>query len=86
MAKKYRGPPATIAGLRTNGVTGARVRCTREGCHRLTIVAFDAMGLSEAMPFPLIATAKRWVCSGCGGRAVEVMPDWPDPRAGPRRW
>ena len=86
MYKQYRGPPATIASLQANGVKGVEIRCASLGCYQRKVVSFDALSLPDTTPFPSIATAKPWVCSVCGGRAVRLMPDWPDPRAGPRLW
>ncbi len=70
----------TIAYLRSQGVTGARVSCRNVERGRSVTVPFDRMGLPDDTPFPQIARARKWVCQKCKGRQVSVMPDWRDPR------
>ncbi len=74
-------PPPTIAYLRGQGVTGARVTCRNAACGRSVTVPFDKMGLPDDTPFPQIARLRKWVCQKCKGRQVSVMPEWRDPRA-----
>jgi len=38
--------------------------------------SFDALGLADDVPFPSITRCRRFVSTQCGGRAVNVMPDW----------
>ncbi len=63
-------PPPTIAYLRGQGVTGARVSCRNVDCGRSVTVPFDNMGLPEGTPFPQIARLRKWVCQSCKGRQV----------------
>jgi hypothetical protein len=68
------GHPPTIAHLKSQGLTGARVFCTK--CHRMREVTWQLFGLADKTPFPDIALHKRFVCSGCGSRAFTITPDW----------
>ena len=71
------GPPPTIGYLREQGVTSVYVSCSAVNCQRGSVTTFDAIRLSNDTPFPSIATRKRWVCSHCGSRKANVMPNWP---------
>ena len=72
--------PPTIAYLRSQGVSGARVSCRNAECGSSVTVPFDKIALPEDTPFPQIARVRKWVCAKCKGRQVSVMPDWRDPR------
>ena len=68
------GPPPTIGYLRAQGVTGFRVSCNEVNCgHGADLT----LGLADDTPFPSIVNWRRWKCSHCGLRKVNVMPRWP---------
>jgi hypothetical protein len=37
--------------------------------------------VEDRASFPSIADLRRLVCTRCGGRAVNIMPDWRDHKA-----
>ena len=73
-SKEPHGPPPTVGQLRSQGVAGFVVTCDR--CRHSSDLMFDAMAIPGDLAFPAIRSARRFVCTGCGGRAVHVMPDW----------
>lgn len=74
--------PPTIGFLRAQGIQTFRVSCVGGNCVRSAIVAFEAIGLPDDLPFPAIGRGGRLVCSACGGRTVHLMPVRPNPQAG----
>lgn len=75
----YTGPVPTIQHLKTMGLSGARVGCTK--CHRTAYFTWEKIDLPDETEFPKSATLKRFKCSGCGADQVTVMPDWSAYRA-----
>ena len=69
----------TIASLKAAGLTGVLPVC--RACHHSGAATFDAIGLPDETPFPRIARARRFRCSGCGARDYAVVPDWSRHRA-----
>ena len=69
--------PPTIGFLRAQGVTRFRVSCSEVNCGHGADLMLDTLGLSDDTPFPSIARWRRWKCSHCGSRKVNVMPRWP---------
>jgi len=67
--------PPTIRHLKTHGLEGLFVTCTNATCLHSAPFTFAALGLSDDVPFPSFAR-RGFVCSRCGGRAVNVSPDW----------
>jgi len=61
------------------GLTGVILYCRK--CSREGQARFDALALPRETPVPKIAMARRFVCSGCGGRSVVSLPDWAAYRA-----
>jgi hypothetical protein len=74
-----KGTPPSIAHLKAQGVAGVCPFC--RACGHSGAVAFAAIGLPDATPFPKIARARRFRCSACGARDYAVMPDWSGYRA-----
>ncbi len=68
--------PPTIAHLKTHGLEGLFVTCANAACLHSTAFTFAALDLDVVVEFPSIAQRRRFVCTQCGGRAVNVMPDW----------
>jgi hypothetical protein len=68
--------PPTIARLKSMGASAFRVTCAQASCLHSAFVAFAEAGVEDRAPFPSIAERRRFVCTGCGGRAVNIMPDW----------
>jgi hypothetical protein len=67
--------PRTIADLQSQGVAGAWVTYCDPVCLRSRHISFAAIGLAPGTPLPAIASARRFVCSACGAKRVEVSPD-----------
>jgi hypothetical protein len=68
--------PPTIAHLK--GHEGLFVTCANAACQHSAPFTFGALGLPDELQFPSIASCRRFVCSQCGARAVNIMPDWRD--------
>lgn len=80
----YCGGAPPLAVLRECRVTGIIVYCLRVGCQGGQTVALDDL------PFDLATTtivdlknSRRLVCKQCGGRDVDLVPDWPGDRYKP---
>jgi hypothetical protein len=74
-------PPPTIGKLKSMGLAGVWVSCTRAGCQRSVAPGFDQLGLPDDLLFPEIPARRRFICSGCGAKTVSVTPDWREYRA-----
>ncbi len=68
--------PPTIAHLKGHGLEGLFVTCASPACLHSTPFTFAALNLADDMQFPSIAQCRRFVCSRCGARKVNVMPEW----------
>ena len=79
MPNRVQEPPPSIAHLKAQGVSGVSTFC--RSCGHSGAVAFDALRLPDQMPFPMIASARRFRCSACGARNFGMMPDWTGYRA-----
>jgi hypothetical protein len=55
------------------GVSRANAACLHSAAF-----TFAALALGDDVEFPSIARRRRFVCTQCGSRTVNVMPDWPD--------
>ena len=66
--------PPTIAFLRDrNGCPGLRVFCNNHHCLHRADFLWKNLGKPDTTPPVMI----RFKCSKCGGRDVDIMPDWP---------
>lgn len=74
MTGRYTGPIATLADHRALGVRAVLVAC---GCGRE--VEHDAGALPGDLT--VIDLRARFRCRDCGGRPVDVRPDWRQFRA-----
>jgi hypothetical protein len=74
MRDSHKSPAMTIGNMRALGITSIDVKC---GCGREAVV--DASGWLGAIEIP----ALRWhlKCAECGGRPIDVRPDWTQHRA-----
>jgi hypothetical protein len=68
--------PPSIGYLKSMGVTAFLATCAHAHCLQSGLVSFDAAGVNDRAPFPSIVNRRRFVCTRCGGRAVNIMPDW----------
>jgi hypothetical protein len=69
----YTGPLPTIGYTRAQGISRIRVYCI-QGCGHAGMVEIDRLGMPDELPFTHIPAQRRLVCTGCGGRNVQVMP------------
>ena len=74
MRDSYAGPAMTLGNMRALGITSIDVKC---GCGREAVV--DAYGWPSSIEIPTL----RWrlKCKECGGRPIDVRPDWTQYRA-----
>jgi hypothetical protein len=68
--------PPTIGRLKSMGASAFRVTCAHASCLHSSFVTFAAAGVEDQAAFPSIAERRRFLCTRCGGRAVNIMPDW----------
>jgi hypothetical protein len=74
MATRYTGPGMTLANMRTHGVLSIDITCV---CGREAII--DVSDLSGSIEVPALRSRLR--CTECGGRPINVRPDWSQHRA-----
>jgi hypothetical protein len=68
----------TLGNMHSLGVTSIAVTC---GCNREAVV--DASGWPDAIEIPGLRKVLK--CSECGGRPIDVRPDWTQYRAAGNR-
>lgn len=68
--------PPTIAHLKGRGLEGLFVTCANAACQHSVPFTFAALDLADDVQFPSIVQRRRFVCTQCGARHVNVMPDW----------
>jgi hypothetical protein len=68
--------PPTIAHLKGHGLEGLFVTCANAACQHSVPFTFAAPGLDDDVEFSSIMRRQRFVCTQCGARTVNVMPDW----------
>jgi hypothetical protein len=66
------GPPMTLGSLRQLGVRGLLVICVDPKCRHEATMSVD--DYADAIELP--SFAPRMVCSRCGGKRIEVRPNW----------
>ena len=66
------GPPMDLANMRAQGVRGLAVYWLNHSCRHHTVISAD--DYPDDMKAPSFAL--RLKCSKCGGRRVDVRPNW----------
>jgi hypothetical protein len=66
------GPPMTLGNMRELGVRGLAVYCVNHACRHQTIISADDYADEIEIP----SFGRRMKCSKCGGRRVDVRPNW----------
>jgi hypothetical protein len=61
-----------LANMRRQGVRGLAVYCLNHSCRHHTVISADDYGDDIEIP----SFALRLKCSKCGGRRVDVTPNW----------
>ena len=79
------GPPPTIGYFRELGMARLSVTCANLQCRHSAKLAFDDLKMEDDVTFIDIPQSRRFLCTLCGGRRVEVFPDWTDV-GGNRGW
>ena len=75
------GDLPTVGDSRRLGLEALTLHCLRFGCGHTGRKTFDELGLADDVVFVHIVRDRRFVCSRCRGRRLEVMPDWRDHQA-----
>ncbi len=78
-ASKRDGPHRTAHDRASQKATDSKVlfvTCANARCLHSKPFTFTALGLDDDVEFPSIARCRHFVCTQCGARAVNVMPDW----------
>jgi hypothetical protein len=71
-----------LANMRANGVRGLSVACLNHTCrHELIFSADDYAGDTDLSWF-----RSRMVCSKCGGKQIDVRPNWKEKPGSPDDW
>jgi hypothetical protein len=72
----------TIAHDRGHGITSLRVYCAAGlVCPNSRVFTFDELRLSDDMVMIHIPRVRRFVCTQCGSRKVQIRSIWPDRKA-----
>ncbi len=71
-SKSAPGPPLTVGSMRQLGVRGLIVSCPNPQCRHDTI--FSADDYADKIEVP--SFVPRMVCGKCGGKRVDVRPNW----------
>ena len=66
------GPPMTLGNMRRQGVRGLAVYCLNHACRHRTVINVDEYADEIEVP----SFGLRMKCSKCGGRRVDVRPNW----------
>ncbi len=72
MKKHEPGPPMTLGNMREQGVRGLAVYCLNHSCRHHTVINVDDHPHEVEVP----SFGARLKCSKCGGRRVDVRPNW----------
>jgi hypothetical protein len=70
--KQPHGPPMTLGNMRELGVRGLAVACLNHACRHETVISVD----DYADDIEVSSFRPRMQCSKCGGRNVDVRPNW----------
>jgi hypothetical protein len=66
------GPPMTLGNMREQGVRGLAVYCLNHECRHHKVISADDYADEIQVP----SFALRLKCSKCGGRRIDVRPNW----------
>jgi hypothetical protein len=85
-------PLPNVAQVRALGVRSVRVFCAADlVCAHSKEMTFDELRLANDDVIIRVARQRRFVCTCCGSRKVQVRPEWPPHKAtgpfcGPAMW
>jgi hypothetical protein len=66
------GPPMTLGNMRELGVRGLAVHCLNHACRHEAVFSVD--DYADEIEVPAFRGPLK--CSKCGGRNVDVRPNW----------
>jgi hypothetical protein len=76
------GPPMTLGNMRALGVRNLIAYCHNDACRQQAVI--DVSGYPDVIEVPEFG--KRAKCSKCGGRRVDVRPNWKEKPGMPSDW
>lgn len=75
-------PLPNIAHFRAHGITSLRVHCAADlVCSHSKVMTFDELRLADDAVLISVPRVRRFVCTRCGNRKVQVRPEWPPNKA-----
>ena len=75
-------PLPKVAHFRAHGVTALRVHCSADQvCVHSRAMTFDELRLADDAVLVNVPRVRRFVCTRCGRRKVQVRPEWPGQKA-----
>jgi hypothetical protein len=80
MPEPYTGPLPTISHYRGHGVKAIRVYCEGLYCGHSGEVLLDRLAFAADLPIIHVPGHRRFVCTRCGCRTVNVRAVWPPAR------
>lgn len=85
-AKQPRGPPMTLGNMREMGVQRLLVSCLNSACRHDALLDVSSYPAETEIP----TFRPRMKCGKCGGRNVDVRPNWkeqpPSPSLTGKQW
>jgi hypothetical protein len=75
-------PPMTLGNMRENGVRRLIAYCLNDACRHTALI--DVSGYPDAVEVPEFG--KRAKCQKCGGKRVNVRPNWKEKPGMPDNW
>jgi hypothetical protein len=68
----------TVAHDRDHGITSIRVYCEGLYCPHWRVFTFNELKVPNDLPVIHIPRVRRFVCTKCGSRKVQVRSEWPE--------
>jgi hypothetical protein len=75
-------PLPNVAHDRGHGITSIRIYCEGLYCAHWGIFSFDELRVPDELPVIHIPRMRRFVCTKCGSRKVQVRSEWPERKSG----
>jgi hypothetical protein len=67
-----------VAHFREHGITSLGVHCAADlVCSHSRVMTFDELRLADDAVLINVPRVRRFVCTRCGRREVQVRPEWP---------
>jgi hypothetical protein len=75
-------PLPNVAHDRGHGITAIRVYCEGLYCPHSRVFSFEELKVPDELPVIHIPRIRRFVCTKCGSRKVQVRSEWPERKSG----